>query len=117
MCCRSCAECSCDHRGIITRQNEIIARQERQIAAETARANHFEAMMTGYIDCVNKRKESGAIKDAEIATLKNMMMSYTRRLEIRDAEIAALRMPPCIEPLSNAARAALDVVCKRDADD
>ena len=32
MCCRSCAECSCDHRGIITRQNEIIARQERQIA-------------------------------------------------------------------------------------
>ena len=32
MCCRSCAECNCDHRGIITRQNEIIARQERQIA-------------------------------------------------------------------------------------
>ena len=31
MCCRSCAECSCDHRGIITRQNEIIARQEREI--------------------------------------------------------------------------------------
>jgi len=61
MCCRSCAECSCDHRGIITRQNEIIARQARQIAA--------------------------------------------------------LQMPPRIEPLTNAARAALDVVCKHDADD
>jgi hypothetical protein len=124
MCCRSCAECSCDHRGIITRQNEIIARQEREItwqkefigdrvretarqegviarqegeiAREKERARHFELMMKGYIEIVD-------------------MLNKT--VAINDAEIAALKQPPCIEPLSNAARAALDVVCKRDADD
>jgi uncharacterized protein (DUF2267 family) len=82
MCCRSCAECSCDHRGIITRQNEIIARQE--------------LMVKKYIEIVDLLKKTAAINDAEIP---------------------ALKQPPCIEPLSNAARAALDVVCKRDADD
>ena len=43
MCCRSCAECSCDHRGIITRQNEIIARQERQIARVQQDVNNLRA--------------------------------------------------------------------------
>ena len=43
MCCRSCAECSCDHRGIITRQNEIIARQERQIARVQQDMNNLRA--------------------------------------------------------------------------
>ena len=89
MCCQSCAECSCNHRGIITRQNEIIARQERQIV-------DLKAAREYYIQEVN--------------------VLY-KRLNTRDAEIAALKETPRIEPLSNSARAALDVVCKRDADD
>ncbi|NDD65685.1 MAG: hypothetical protein EBZ36_17185 [Acidobacteria bacterium] len=96
MCCRSCAECNCDHRGIITRQNEIIARQERQIVNLTAAWENNSNLLKRYIQDVNE---------------------LNARLEIRDAEIAALKQPPRIEPLSNAARAALDVVCKRDADD
>jgi cell division protein FtsB len=96
MCCRSCAECSCDHRGIITRQNEIIARQERQILNLTAAWENNGKLLKRYIHDVNE---------------------LNKRLETRDAEIAALKQPPRIEPLSNLARAALDVVCKRDADD
>ena len=89
MCCRSCVECSCDHRGIITRQNEIIARQERQIV-------NLKANWEYNVQEVN---------------------DLSKRLSTRDAEIAALKQTPRIEPLSNSARAALDVVCKRDADD
>ena len=89
MCCRSCAECNCNHRGIITRQNEIIARQERQIV-------HLKANWEYNVQEVN---------------------DLSKRLITRDAEIAALKQTPRIEPLSNSARAALDVVCKRDADD
>ena len=96
MCCRSCAECSCDHRGIITRQNEIIARQERQIVDLRAAWENNNYLLKRYIQDVNELNAS---------------------LETKDAEIAALKQPPCIEPLSNVARAALDVVCKRDADD
>jgi hypothetical protein len=96
MCCRSCAECSCDHRGIITRQNEIIARQERQIVNLTAAWENNGKLLKRYIHDVNE---------------------LNKRLETRDAEIAALKQPPRIEPLSDAVRAALDVVCKHDADD
>jgi len=50
MCCRSCAECSCDHRGINTRQNEIIARQERQIARVQQDVNNLRAVLHVALD-------------------------------------------------------------------
>ena len=69
MCCRSCAECSCDHRGIITRQNLIIARQEHEIAVEKIRANHLHGLLMNsenHINTMNEHKERLVRLNAQI---------------------------------------------------